>query len=128
MDKKYRFQLEYYTTSSGRCRIKEWIISLAKRAEKGDSDEFDTVQRYLDRLRRFGVSIGFPTVKPIPGTMGVKLWELRPKDNRVFFAVMKDDRILLLHYFVKDSPKTPPEEIRKAEQNYKDHCKRYSNG
>ena len=36
MENEFRFRLEYYTTASGRCKIKEWIKSLAEKAKKGE--------------------------------------------------------------------------------------------
>ncbi|MDR1872887.1 MAG: type II toxin-antitoxin system RelE/ParE family toxin [Deltaproteobacteria bacterium] len=54
--------------------------------------------------------IGEPKVKHIT----LELWELRPTPYRIFFFCHKDNKIVLLHYFIKKTQKTPPNEITRA--------------
>ena len=42
------------------------------------------------------------------------LWEKRPIRDRIFFFCFKDEKIVLLHYFIKKTNKTPRREIEKA--------------
>ena len=71
-------------------------------------------------MSEYGTRIGKPFVKHIDGN----LWELRPLRNRIFFFYWKDDRFVLVHYFLKRTQKTPKKEIERARKNIKDFWER----
>ena len=53
-----------------------------------------------------------------------KIWELRPVPNRIFFATLENNQLILLHQFRKKSKKTPEREIEQAERELADWKKR----
>lgn len=67
-----------------------------------------------------GPHLGEPHTK----AFGRGLFELRLKGAegiaRVFFCTMLGQRIVMLHSFVKKSPKTPPRELAIAESRMKE--------
>jgi phage-related protein len=70
--------------------------------------------RYAERMEQYGPNLGMPHTR----AMGGGLFELRLKGPdgiaRVFYSVFDDRRIVVLHQFVKKSPRTPPKEIATA--------------
>jgi phage-related protein len=80
--------------------------------------------RDIDLLIEFGPSIGEPYVKKLRGT-SPDLWELRTRrasDHvRTIFSVLENNRIILLHGFVKKTGRIPRREIETAEQRLKQY-------
>jgi phage-related protein len=113
-----------YKDRAGRDEVAAYIQELNDKiaANKDARIKYSKILRYIDRLRTYGVAIGEPAVKHIAGT---ELWELRPLNDRIFFAYWKDNIFVLLSYFVKKSQRTPPREIERAERNLKDFLERY---
>lgn len=71
-------------------------------------------------MQEYGTRIGKPIVKHIEGD----LWELRPLKNRIFFFYWRDDKFILVHYYIKKTQKTPKREIEKAMANIRDWIER----
>lgn len=44
--------------------------------------------------------------------------------NRILYAYYKDNKFIILHYFVKKTKKTSRKEIIKAKKNLKDYLER----
>ena len=122
MDIKYR--VVFYTDQAGRSTIEDYIMELNSRSDKESRIKLNKVAEYIRRLQCFGTSIGKPTMVHIEGT---ELWELRPLQDRIFFALWKDDSFVLLHLFTKKSQKTPRAEVAQALRNLKDWRERYGN-
>ena len=72
------------------------------------------------RMVVLGPDLGEPHTKAFGGG----LFELRLKGSegvaRVFFCTAAGRRIVMLHSFVKKSPRTPPRELRLAVQRLKE--------
>lgn len=73
--------------------------------------------RYIhvsDMMLQFGPNLGMPHTRP----MGEKLFEMRLKNKegigRVFYCTKIGKRIIILHYFIKKSQKTPDKELEIA--------------
>ena len=75
---------------------------------------------YLVALSQYGTRIGQPMVKHIEGD----IWELRPLRNRIFFFYWKENKIVLLHYYIKKSQKMSNKEFEKAKRNLKEFLER----
>ena len=95
--------------------------------ESVQSDIFalpETLQaRYVsltDRMVVFGANLGEPHTK----AMSNGLFELRIKGAegvaRVFYCTLTGKRIVMLHSFIKKTPKTPPKELKLATQRMKE--------
>ncbi len=72
------------------------------------------------RMITFGANLGAPHTE----TFGGALFELRLKGQegiaRVFYCTQVSKRIVVLHCFIKKTPKTPIKERRIAENRMKD--------
>jgi len=79
--------------------------------------------RYIhltERIETFGPNLGMPHSR----AMGKGLFELRMKSKegigRVFYCILPNQRIMMLHAFVKKTSKTPPKELRIAQTRAKE--------
>jgi phage-related protein len=115
-----------YKNRNGRDEIKEYIDALneAMDTNKDLRIRYKKIMEYIGQLNAYGVAAGKPAIEHIAGT---DLWELRPTNDRIFFAYWKDNIFILLHRFTKKSQKTPPREIAQAQGKLKDFIERYGN-
>jgi phage-related protein len=81
------------------------------------------IARYVtltDRMMEYGPNLGLPHTR----AMGDGLFELRLKGAegiaRVFFCTLIGKRIVMLHSFIKKTPKTPVHELDVATQRMKE--------
>lgn len=118
------YEVITYKDRKGEDKVAEYIQELNSRmaSSKDARIRYKKIMEYIGQLRRYGVAAGKPAIAHITGT---GLWELRPTNDRIFFAYWKDEIFVLLHHFVKKSQKTPTREIERAEQNLKDFLERY---
>ena len=73
-----------------------------------------------DLMGREGPHLGMPYTRP----MGGGLFELRCRSHegvgRAFYGMLPGRRIMLLHSFLKKTPKTPPRELAVAYRRLKE--------
>jgi len=106
MEEQWKILL--YTTPQGNKPVNEFIHSLELKAQT-------KVYNALELLKSYGVSVGSPHIKKLTGT---ELWELRILGSdsiRILYIAITGKTFLLLHGFKKKKDKTPPKEIRIAE-------------
>lgn len=100
-------QVKFFRQESGREPVREWLKSLSADDRKRIGEDIKTVQ--------WGWPLGMPLVR----SLGGGLWELRTdikgRIARVIFCT-HDNRIVLLHGFIKKTQKTPDRDIRLARQ------------
>lgn len=103
--------------------ITKKIIRIDYRAEKeldGFSEDVYYKFEGLTNILRNNGKIDFPDGKKI----SKKLFELRVKikgEYRGLFAYIKNNQIIILHYFRKKTQKTPIKEIKVSEKRLKDY-------
>lgn len=117
------FDIVFYKDENGVSEVGNYIQELTQKANEGNKDakvNKNKIFRYLKALGEFGTRIGNPVVKHIEGD----LWELRPLKNRIFFFYWKENKFILVHYYIKKTQKTPKKEIDKAMFNIKDWIER----
>jgi phage-related protein len=97
-----RWTIAYHTTD-----VEKFVLALPD----------GLLARYLrltDMILEFGPNLGMPHTR----AMGGGLFELRVKGKegiaRVFFCTVIDQRVIMLHGFIKKSEKTPPKELKMA--------------
>ncbi|MDR0934089.1 MAG: type II toxin-antitoxin system RelE/ParE family toxin [Burkholderiaceae bacterium] len=77
-------------------------------------------KRYTDRMMIYGSHLGEPHTK----ALGKGLFELRIKGGegiaRVFYCTLVGKKIVMLHSFIKKTPKTPPQEMETAIRRMKE--------
>ncbi len=103
-----------YNTPSG------WVVSYGdRRAEKEVGKLADDVRadflRIVDMVEQYGLEqVHEPYVKHLRG----KLWEMRMRGRdgiaRAAYVAAHGKRVIVLHAFVKKTPRTPPEVIELA--------------
>lgn len=101
----------FYLTNGGREPVREWLMSLRFDERKQIGTDIAYVQ--------FKWPIGKPRVDHLRG----HIWEIRTRlpnrMARVLFSV-RGDELILLHGFIKQTQKTPNEEIALAETRWKE--------
>ncbi len=102
----------FYATSSGNEPVREWLLDL--------DDEDRRSVGYDIATAEFGWPVGMPLCK----SLGKGLWEIRSNIShgriaRVIFSVV-EERMVLLHSFVKKTQKTPRSDLDLAEKRKKE--------
>lgn len=104
-----QWKILLYKTLDGETPVNEFILSLELKAQS-------KIYNALELLKSFGVVVvGSPHIKKLTGT---QLWELRILGSdslRILYIAITGKTFLLLHGFKKKKDKTPPKEIRIAE-------------
>ena len=74
----------------------------------------------LEMIEDFGPALGKPHTAP----MGAGLFEVRAKGRegigRALFCTVKGQEIVILHSFIKKTPRTPKKELEKARRRMKE--------
>ena len=103
MENLFRLKVVFYKTLLGNEPVREWLKKLSPDEKKIIGEDIKTVQ--------FGWPLGMPLIRKLEPN----LWEVRShlhtKIARVIFTVLENNMILL-HGFIKKSPKTPKEDIK----------------
>jgi phage-related protein len=103
--------VHFYRSHSGAEPVRDWLCELPKAARKAIGEDIKTVQ--------FGWPLGMPLVRK----MEKGLWEVRSHIPsgiaRALFTIAEEDMILL-HGFVKKSPKTPADDLQVARQRMRE--------
>jgi len=102
---KPSLQVFFYRSEAGNEPVLDWIRGLHPIEKKIIGAEIKTVQ------------IGWPLGMPLVRKMEKDLWEIRVtlpnRIARILFTMM-DDRLVLLHGFIKKSQATPKEDLKIA--------------
>lgn len=106
-------EVYFYQTPSGKEPVKEWLRSLPKKDMRIIGFDIKTVQ--------YGYPIGMPLTRVLQGTKGLEEVRCNISNGiaRVIFYV-EDNKIVLLHGFIKKSQETPQKELDVAIKRYKD--------
>lgn len=92
----------FFRTEQGKEPVREWLLSLPKAERKIVGDDVLKVQ-YC-----------WPVGKPLVGSLGEGLWEVRSRlSDRIARVIFYTEgrTMVLLHGFIKKSQKTPPREL-----------------
>ena len=111
-----KYDIHFFKPSNGREPVQDYITQLMKSKNPNDRALADEILTYLTLLADKGTTLGMPYSKHLRDA----LWELRPKNNRIIYCCIKGNSIFLLHYFKKQSQKTPLKELKIALKRYKE--------
>ena len=94
--------------------MRDWLKELPREDRKRIGKDIKTVE--------FGWPIGMPVCRPL----GDGIYEVRTRlaQNRIarmLFYIDRKGRMVLLHGFIKKTPKTPDEELELARKNKSKH-------
>lgn len=104
------YSIVFFRDSNGNEPVADYIRKLDVRKDKEARIKLCKIRSYIKILMEHGTFAGEPFMKHIDG----KIWELRPLQDRIFFAAWENGSFVLLHHFVKKSRKTPASEIKRA--------------
>lgn len=90
------FKIHYFIDQQGRIPVEEFIDNLT---EKEQAKAF----AYLHELSEKG----FRMRRPMADYLGEGIYELRPKNNRIFYFFFLGNNVVLLHAIKKDTKKVP---------------------
>ncbi len=112
IDRSKKLPASFYQSGTGREPVREWILTLSPEDRRSVGRDIQKVE--------FGWPLGMPYCR----SFGAGLWEIRSdisdgKTARVIFCVLQE-RMVLLHSFVKKSQKTPPNDLRLALKRMKE--------
>lgn len=103
----FTLSASFYRTEAGNEPVREWLAQLPREHRRMIGSEIKTVQ------------IGWPLGMPVVRKLERGLWEVRinliDTIARVLFTVT-EDRMILLHGFIKKSQKTPASDLETARQ------------
>jgi len=108
-----KFTINYFRTKSGKAPVGQYIDDIENKKERA---EMFSVLKGIQEHGTEAVGVEF---RHIEG----KLWELKIKthgnQHRIFYAVLKGSVMVLLHAYLKKTPKAPATEIETAKQRLK---------
>lgn len=102
----------FYSSSGGKEPVREWLLGLDDKDRRVVGSDIATAE------------FGWPVGMPLCRSLGKDLWEIRSNISngriaRVIFVVA-EERMVLLHGFVKKTQKTPKPELEVAEKRKKE--------
>lgn len=110
-ERQPRWTVEFYLDIHGESPVEDAINALP------NVDQV-AIDHHLDLLEEFGLDA--PGVKQVEG----KIFELRPRSNRLLYFAHTGRRFIVLHWFRKKTNKTPRKEIAMAKGRMRDFLER----
>lgn len=114
------FNIELYEDINGKSELNDYIENLQKSKNKDDRIKSKKIDMYFRLLEEYGLSLSEPYIKHIDD----EIWELRPLRDRSLFAYWTGNKFIILNHFMKQTQKTPKNEIEKAKKLLEDYKKR----
>jgi len=100
----------FFCSGTGAEPVRDWLKGMNKARRKAVGDDIRTAQ--------YGWPLGMPLIRKL----GDGLWEVRTRLRdgiaRTLFTV-DENRMVLLHGFMKKTQKTPPKELQTARRRLK---------
>jgi len=103
--------VRFYRTGAGREPVREWLLGLRQEDKKAIGEDIKTVQ--------FGWPLGMPLVEKLERDIWEVRTDLEQRISRVLFTVHRG-MIVLLHGFIKKTPKTPPQDLALARRRLRE--------
>jgi phage-related protein len=104
--------VRFYSTDAGRAPVLDWLRGL----DKADRNAIG-----VDLLR---VQFGWPIGRPLVGSLGDGLWEVRStlRSQRIARLILcfHDETMVVLHGFIKKTQKTPAGDLALAKRRMKE--------
>ena len=110
------YEIIFYKNRKDKNEIEEYLQKLQNKNDKDSRIKANKIIAYINLLEKHGLNLGDTYIKHLKND----IWELRPIRNRILFACLKNNRIILLTIFMKQTQKTPHTEIVRAEKYLND--------
>ena len=114
------YRIVFYKDERGRSEIKEYLDELQSKKDKDSRIKVNKIIAYINELSKNGIKMGDTYIKHLHKY----IWELRPLRDRILFAFVRNNIIVLLTIFMKKTQKTPRSEIERAEKTLKKFLER----
>ena len=116
------YKIEFYEKENGKSEIWDFLEKLRVKAtmSKDARIQYKQILLYIQLLEDNGTILPENVAKHIEEN----IWELRPRNNRIFYFYYADNTFVLLHSFRKKTQKTPRREIEKAKAERNDYISR----
>ncbi|OGE29983.1 hypothetical protein A3C59_02600 [Candidatus Daviesbacteria bacterium RIFCSPHIGHO2_02_FULL_36_13] len=101
-----KWQIIYFISSSGDNPVGKFLDTYIPIKVKAF--------RIFNHIKEYGLTAAIPHIKKLSGS---SLWEIRilgGNNARILYVTLQENKILLLHAFIKKTNKTPSKEIRIA--------------
>jgi len=113
--KEYKVKF-YKDIRTGRSPVLDYIKKLKEKEEA-------KALKYIEFLRDNKGYLDEPYSRHVKGKIRELRIDFSHNKHRIFYFIFIKKTIILLHAFLKRTPKTPNSEIKKAEENYKNILK-----
>lgn len=111
-ENKTEYRVKFYTqVKTEKSPVIEYIESLSAKEQA-------KILKYVEFLRLNKGYLDEPYTKHVKGKIRELRIDFGRNRHRIFYSILGDKIIILLHAFAKKTAKTPPGEIIKAENNY----------
>ena len=107
-----KYEIIFYEDKNGNSLVLDYLKKLANKKDKNSRINHNKIFEYMGLLEKQGKELGAPYIKHLEG----EIWELRPIRNRLLFATLIGNTIIILNYFIKKTQKTPKKEIKIAKR------------
>lgn len=111
------FDIEMYETDTGKCQVKDFILSADKKMKARILWSIDLLAQHGNELR-----------EPYSKSIEDGIFELRIKQgsdiSRIMYFFFVGGKIVLTNGFIKKTQKTPSKEIEKAKSYRNDYLRR----
>ena len=107
------YRVKYYINNQGRIPVKEYIDQLRIKEQA-------KVLKYVGFLKENEGKLDEPYSRHIEGKIRELRVDFHRNRHRIFYFTFIGKKIILLHAFLKKTPKTPQKEIIQAGKNYLD--------
>lgn len=105
------YKVSFYKDKKGKSSVSEYI-------ENFSENEKLKVYKYIEFLRVNEGILDEPYSKHIKGKIRELRVDFSKNKHRIFYFTFVEKNIVLLHAFLKKTPKTPVRELKKAEDMY----------
>ena len=121
MDTNTLYNIIIYEDKNGKSEVREYIKKIRNTNSKDGKIKFNKIIAYIRMLEQEGLMLKEPYIKHLNNN----IWELRPLRDRIIFANIEKETFILLSVFMKQTQKTPQNEIEKAKRYLQDYKNRY---
>jgi phage-related protein len=97
--------VRFFAQESGTEPVHDWLLSLSREDQKTIGDDI--------RIVEFGWPVGMPTCRSLGRGLHEVRTNLKDRIARVMFTIV-DDKMVLLHGFIKKSRTTPTSDLELA--------------
>ena len=102
-------KVTFYTTASGRSPVLDYVHDLSKPERARLLEALHQVEQY-----------GFDAVRTQFRQIEGKLWEIKVSAHRVFYVMVQQEEMVLLHAYKKQGQKLPLRELEVALKRMKE--------